>query len=233
MDAKRGWILTKSQRQKLFNGFNRLLRSALSINLSSHKPLNQSTSVLKFPDLLVTRIVQFNHRVISSGPPQVAQSVLRWNPKLKCLRSAGRQSYKNLLYDITSAKGSIPLTKLTPDSRSQHVGHLLSNCKNKSFVTARIKTISNLEQLQRAGGGGGLNYPSRWEGVASEAQRPTASRALGTQRTRHQRHHTQNPTSNPIQILADAWKSRESLIYTHFISISLYSSGCLHHKNSI
>ena len=118
---------------------------------SSHTTTEAVYERAKIPrpaHLLATRIVQFNHRILS-GPPQAAQSVLKWNPKLKRSRPAGRQSYKNLLYYTTS-----PLPKkLTPDSRSQRVGHLLSHLKSKSFVAARIKAIPLnlpiLEQLQQ------------------------------------------------------------------------------------
>ena len=146
--------------------------------------VNERANIPRPALLLVTRIVQFNHRILNDpAHPQAAKSVLRCNPKLKRPRPAGRKSYKNLLYNITSAKGSTPLTKLTPDSRSsQHVEHLLSNLKRKSFVAARIKAIPlnmhTLEQLPQLEGQ--LPQQKKWLSISRSATSRSTKRSRNT-----------------------------------------------------
>ena len=185
------------------------MASTFCTHFSSHNTAEGVYERAKIPrpaHLLVTRIVQFIHRILS-GLLQAAQSVLEWIPKLKRSRSDGRQSYKNLLYNITSVKGSKPLTKLTPDSRSQRVGHLPSDLKNKSFGTARIKAIPPQPLHSRTATTGGSIAPPAEEKVKN--RRVSSQQQQWTQRIRHQRQ--QNITSNPIPISAHAWKSRDSI----------------------
>jgi hypothetical protein len=150
------WILTKAHRQRLLNGYNRLLRYSLNIHFSSHTKTTDVYDRAKIPTpahTLAKRLLQFTHRILT-GPPQPAQEILKWNPKLaRTNKYRSQQSYKHMLYNIASHKGITPLSKLTPTAKIARTQTVLSNLKSKKFIKARLHALPfhlpTLEELQR------------------------------------------------------------------------------------
>jgi hypothetical protein len=150
------WILTKSHRQRLLNGYNRLLRYSLNIHFTAHTKTIAVYDRAKLPSpahLLAKRLLQFTHRILT-GPTQPAQDILKWNPKLaRTNKYRSQQSYKHMLYNIASHKGITPLSKLTPTTKIARTQDVLSNIKDKNFLKARIQAIPfnlhTLEELQK------------------------------------------------------------------------------------
>ena len=151
------WLLTKSQRQRLFNGYNRLLRFALNISWQSHTKTETvySRANISYPaTVLATRILESTFRILN-GPKQPAQHILAWQPRLPHRRSyRSASSFGNTLHTIATDRGSTPLTRVSPRSRAQRIQHVLSDIKDKTSLRARLRkfppNLTTFELLQRS-----------------------------------------------------------------------------------
>lgn len=150
------WILTKTQRQRLFNGYNKLLRYTLDIHFTSHTKtaaVYERAGLPKPAHILATRILHFVERLLD-GPPQPVRDVLQWTPRHSYIpHYRVQRSYRHMLYNIASQKGTTPLHKLLHHDRVNRIKHLFKDLSDKEFIKRRLREIpfnlSTLEELQK------------------------------------------------------------------------------------